>query len=213
MGNNNTPTTTTTPATAASSHRAAIGRAAIIFAVPPNLPSSLSLPQLGLTPRRDGGSNIRVASVSAQPPTNHQLSVSTSNARLSIPSSSGLTLPSTRSLRNRFNFAKGNNNATTSTTNNGGAGAGVTGPSLKTLFVHVGIRLGFLNVTQTFMDNTEWVERYAYFGVMKNLQGVGHFDAMMDRNGHITPLGEQYIDSKVSAIVDQCESLIQVLSR
>ena len=30
----------------------------------------------------------------------------------------------------------------------------------------------FLNQTQTFMDNTPWVERYAWFGALTNLQGV-----------------------------------------
>ena len=30
----------------------------------------------------------------------------------------------------------------------------------------------FLNITQSFMDATDWVERYAWFGVMENLQGV-----------------------------------------
>lgn len=30
----------------------------------------------------------------------------------------------------------------------------------------------FMNQTQNFMDETEWVERYAWFGAMRNLQGV-----------------------------------------
>jgi hypothetical protein len=30
----------------------------------------------------------------------------------------------------------------------------------------------FLNQTQEFMDDTEWIERYSWFGVMRNLQGV-----------------------------------------
>ena len=29
-----------------------------------------------------------------------------------------------------------------------------------------------MNATQSFMDETEWVERYAWFGAMKQLQGV-----------------------------------------
>lgn len=29
-----------------------------------------------------------------------------------------------------------------------------------------------MNATQTFLDNTDWVERYAWFGAMENLQGV-----------------------------------------
>lgn len=30
----------------------------------------------------------------------------------------------------------------------------------------------FLNVTQTFMDSSEFVERYAWFGAMKDMSGV-----------------------------------------
>lgn len=29
-----------------------------------------------------------------------------------------------------------------------------------------------MNATQSFMDNTEWVERYSWFGAMKEMQGV-----------------------------------------
>lgn len=32
--------------------------------------------------------------------------------------------------------------------------------------------IDFLNQTQSFMDATDWVERYAWFGVMRDLQGV-----------------------------------------
>ena len=32
--------------------------------------------------------------------------------------------------------------------------------------------INFLNVTQSFMDKTNWVERYAWFGAMKDMQGV-----------------------------------------
>ncbi|EJD07367.1 glycoside hydrolase [Fomitiporia mediterranea MF3/22] len=51
----------------------------------------------------------------------------------------------------------------------------------------------FLNQTQSFMDATEWVERYAWYGVMENLNGVDPDNAMMDSNGKITALGKQYI--------------------
>ena len=30
----------------------------------------------------------------------------------------------------------------------------------------------FMNETQSFMDRTEWVERYAWFGAMENLMGI-----------------------------------------
>jgi len=58
----------------------------------------------------------------------------------------------------------------------------------------------FLNQTQSFMDGSPWVERYAWFGVMENLQGVNPDNAMMDQAGRITPLGEQYIRENSTAI-------------
>ncbi|KAH9844006.1 glycosyl hydrolase catalytic core-domain-containing protein [Rhodofomes roseus] len=51
----------------------------------------------------------------------------------------------------------------------------------------------FMNATQSFMDSTEWVERYAWFGAMENLQGVNQDDGLMDSSGRINALGEQYI--------------------
>jgi hypothetical protein len=73
----------------------------------------------------------------------------------------------------------------------------------------------FMKQTQSFMDQTDWVERYAYFGAMTNLQGVNtvriswkrldvdtdaHQDnALMDKNGKITQLGEQYIGNSSSS--------------
>jgi hypothetical protein len=72
----------------------------------------------------------------------------------------------------------------------------------------------FMNVTQQFMDSTEWVERYAWFGAMENLQGVNEVlsvwlpdacrsssvvftylqaNALMDQGGYINALGRQYI--------------------
>jgi hypothetical protein len=32
--------------------------------------------------------------------------------------------------------------------------------------------VSFLNKTQTFLDETDYVERYAWFGAMRNMQGV-----------------------------------------
>jgi len=54
----------------------------------------------------------------------------------------------------------------------------------------------FLNQTQVFMDAQDWVERYAWFGVMRDLQGVNPDDAMMNSNGQITDLGKQYIGAE-----------------
>jgi hypothetical protein len=32
--------------------------------------------------------------------------------------------------------------------------------------------INFMNATQSFMDETEWVERYSWFGAMREMQGV-----------------------------------------
>jgi len=55
--------------------------------------------------------------------------------------------------------------------------------------------IDLLNQTQAFMDSTDWVERYAWFGVMENLGGVNPDDAMMSSTGSITTLGQQYINA------------------
>ncbi|KAJ6587210.1 glycosyl hydrolase catalytic core-domain-containing protein [Mycena vulgaris] len=54
----------------------------------------------------------------------------------------------------------------------------------------------FLNQSQAFMDAQDWVERYAWYGVMRDLGGVNPNDAMMDSNGKITDLGKQYIGAE-----------------
>ncbi|KAJ7091122.1 glycosyl hydrolase catalytic core-domain-containing protein [Mycena epipterygia] len=54
----------------------------------------------------------------------------------------------------------------------------------------------FLNQTQAFMDAQDWVERYAWYGVLRDLGGVNTDDAMMNSNGKITDLGEQYIGAE-----------------
>ncbi|CAE6446028.1 unnamed protein product [Rhizoctonia solani] len=54
----------------------------------------------------------------------------------------------------------------------------------------------FLNTTQTYMDQTPWVERYAWFGAMASLpNNVNNLTALMDRSGNINDLGRQYIGS------------------
>jgi hypothetical protein len=40
----------------------------------------------------------------------------------------------------------------------------------------------FLNETQTFMDNTDWVERYSWFGAMTDMQGVNGVSHCFDFN-------------------------------
>ncbi|KIK69077.1 glycoside hydrolase family 128 protein [Collybiopsis luxurians FD-317 M1] len=51
----------------------------------------------------------------------------------------------------------------------------------------------FLNATQSFMDSSDFVERYSYFGAMENLQGVNQDNALMGSSGDINALGKQYI--------------------
>ncbi|KAI0637870.1 glycosyl hydrolase catalytic core-domain-containing protein [Trametes polyzona] len=53
--------------------------------------------------------------------------------------------------------------------------------------------VNFMNATQAFMDSTDWIERYAWFGAMRNLQGVNQDNALMSLQGQITTLGQQYI--------------------
>ncbi|KDN47835.1 hypothetical protein RSAG8_03255, partial [Rhizoctonia solani AG-8 WAC10335] len=54
----------------------------------------------------------------------------------------------------------------------------------------------FLNITQTYMDQTPWVERYAWFGAMASLpNNVNQLTALMDTSGTINDLGRQYIGS------------------
>jgi len=54
----------------------------------------------------------------------------------------------------------------------------------------------FLNATQSYMDSSDFVERYAWFGAMENLQGVNQENALMDKNGKINDLGKQYIGAE-----------------
>lgn len=54
----------------------------------------------------------------------------------------------------------------------------------------------FLSQAQGFMDSQDWVERYAWFGVMRDLQGVNPTNAMLDKSGKITALGRQYLGTE-----------------
>ncbi|KAG5641851.1 hypothetical protein DXG03_004110 [Asterophora parasitica] len=53
----------------------------------------------------------------------------------------------------------------------------------------------FLNETQQWMDETEWVERYAWFGAMREdaMNDVNPDNALMDKEGKLNSLGRQYI--------------------
>lgn len=52
----------------------------------------------------------------------------------------------------------------------------------------------FMDTTQKFMDKTDWVERYSWFGAMPD-PVVSAVNSLLDRQGTITPLGKQYIGS------------------
>lgn len=50
----------------------------------------------------------------------------------------------------------------------------------------------FMAATQGFMDKTDWVERYSWFGAMPD-PVVSSVNSLVDKKGSITPLGKQYI--------------------
>ncbi|KAF4567414.1 hypothetical protein EYR40_006413 [Pleurotus pulmonarius] len=53
----------------------------------------------------------------------------------------------------------------------------------------------FLKITQGFMDDVDFVERYAWFGAMKEMQDVNKANSLMTEEGRINELGAQYIGS------------------
>ncbi|VDB96641.1 unnamed protein product [Peniophora sp. CBMAI 1063] len=62
--------------------------------------------------------------------------------------------------------------------------------------------VSFMNQTQAYMDETEWVERYAWFGAMTQMpDGVNSKDAIMGSDGKINSLGQQYIGSTGTATI------------
>jgi len=51
----------------------------------------------------------------------------------------------------------------------------------------------FLGYTSLFLDQQGWVERWAWFGAMRNLGGIPETDALLTSDGqNNTPLGVQY---------------------
>ena len=49
-----------------------------------------------------------------------------------------------------------------------------------------------MDTTQGFMNKTDWVERYSWFGAMPE-PVVSSVNSLVDKSGKITPLGRQYI--------------------
>ncbi|PPQ63734.1 hypothetical protein CVT24_004243 [Panaeolus cyanescens] len=58
----------------------------------------------------------------------------------------------------------------------------------------------FMNTTQAFLDNAEFVERYSWFGAMKTMADVNADNALMDTNGRINALGHQYINDNTTLV-------------
>jgi Glycosyl hydrolase catalytic core len=56
-----------------------------------------------------------------------------------------------------------------------------------------------LNATIAFLDGTDWVQRYAYFGNFRVGEGndyLGQGGAIWDQNGQITGVGELWLGLK-----------------
>lgn len=52
----------------------------------------------------------------------------------------------------------------------------------------------FAKTTAKYLDELEWVERYAWFGPMRDTGTVGKWARMLDDEGKLTPLGKAYRD-------------------
>ena len=52
--------------------------------------------------------------------------------------------------------------------------------------------VNFARESCKYLDSLDWVERYAWFGAMRNIGNVGKWAAMLDENGNITSLGRTY---------------------
>ncbi|KAL1407101.1 hypothetical protein Q8F55_006515 [Vanrija albida] len=54
----------------------------------------------------------------------------------------------------------------------------------------------FMGQTTAWLDATDWIERFAWFGAVRNaynLHGVHEFNRLMDADGELTALGHQYV--------------------
>ncbi|KUI55025.1 Alkali-sensitive linkage protein 1 [Cytospora mali] len=52
----------------------------------------------------------------------------------------------------------------------------------------------FARESAKYLDTLDWVERYAWFGPMRDTGTVGRWAAMLDEQGKLTPLGKAYRD-------------------
>ncbi|KAH8886451.1 hypothetical protein GQ53DRAFT_875619 [Thozetella sp. PMI_491] len=53
----------------------------------------------------------------------------------------------------------------------------------------------FVRQSVQYLDTLDWVERYAWFGAMRDVGHVGRNAALLDGNGQLTNLGKIYRDS------------------
>jgi len=53
---------------------------------------------------------------------------------------------------------------------------------------------GFMRESVRYLDSLEWVERYAWFGAMRDAGTVGRWARMLDDEGRLTDLGRAYRD-------------------
>ncbi|KAK0617788.1 hypothetical protein B0T17DRAFT_535838 [Bombardia bombarda] len=53
----------------------------------------------------------------------------------------------------------------------------------------------FCRESCTYLDQLDWVERYAWFGAMRDPGTVGRWAAMLDHDGKLTELGKLYRDA------------------
>ena len=52
----------------------------------------------------------------------------------------------------------------------------------------------FAKESVKYLDSLDWIERYAWFGPMRDTDTVGRWARMLDDEGRLTPLGKAYRD-------------------
>ena len=52
----------------------------------------------------------------------------------------------------------------------------------------------FAKESMKYLDSLDWVERYAWFGPMRDMGTVGKWARMFDNDGKLTSLGKAYRD-------------------
>ena len=68
-----------------------------------------------------------------------------------------------------------------------------------------------LNETITFLDDAEWIERYAYFGTFRQGDGnwyTGQNGAVWDKNGDITDVGKIWLGLNTTPKTQESQSSV-----